>query len=102
MALARIDDESDVYVYENYDGEVICCGCLLNNNRSVTFSSYSDAIEHLIEHQDSRQAVPDHVINQLGRDRRDYGDDIKKAQRLMKEHPVDPLAHITSWHRKAV
>jgi len=101
MALARIGDESDVYVYEDCDGQVVCSGCLLNNNRVITFSSYTEAIEHLIDHQERRHAVPDYVINQLGSDRRDYGDDIKNAQKAMKEHPVDPLAHVTSWHRKA-
>jgi len=101
MAFARVG-VSDVYLYEDYDGQVNCSGCLLNNNRSVTFDSNTDAIEHLIMHQRRGHAVEDYVINQLSRDRRDYGDDIKRAQKSMKEHPVDPLAHVTNWHRNGI
>jgi len=50
MALARIGDESDVYVYEDCDGQVVCSGCLLNNNRVITFSRKEDS--YCIHHGD--------------------------------------------------
>lgn len=57
-------DGSDVYVYDDVNGKVACCGCLLGG-ASRYFVTHAELALHLREHEAAGHQVPAWVYDDL-------------------------------------
>lgn len=57
MAYVRFSEDSDVYVYHDGDGYV-CCGCRFEE-KSWTYDTADEIVEHLHEHELAGHMVPE-------------------------------------------
>jgi hypothetical protein len=85
---------SDVYVYLDSYGSLVCCGCALTEataewplGRSPHVYSTDAMLAHLAEHQAAGHTVPESCIADLGRDRDE--NDAFIAARTMQSHSPD-------------
>jgi len=49
---------SDVYIYDDTNGGITCCGC-------CNVPTHAEMIDHVKEHIEKRDAVPEFVIRRL-------------------------------------
>lgn len=54
---------SDVYLFEHVGGYAECCGCSLRDNPE--FDTPLLALDHLLEHIEAGDYVPDYAIERL-------------------------------------
>ncbi len=67
---------SDVYVFDNTDGQIECCSCYLDGRpRNFTSTTRSGMIAHLEAHRAIGQCVPDYVTDHLREEIVVVGDD---------------------------
>lgn len=67
MSYCRFSD-GDVYMYEHVNGFIECCACSLKDGKSVALLNRKDALEHLYQHRDNEDKVPEYAINRLIKD----------------------------------
>ncbi len=53
---------SDVYVFDNTDGYIECCGCLLRPRREFWFKTEAEMLAHLREHAAAGHHVPAYFL----------------------------------------
>lgn len=64
MSYARWTEDSNVYCFEIQGGwECHCCG--LNNGESITFIMLVALRNHLIEHREKGDKVPQYAIDRI-------------------------------------
>lgn len=63
MSYCRFSEESDVYVYPEVDGGVLCVGC------DLRLAWREDMIEHLLtQHRARGERVPESALDRLRRE----------------------------------
>ena len=81
MAYARFRTEgSDVYVYEDWRGFLVCCGCGLSANKETQSSLRSEMIAHLKAHLDVGHKVPQSAFEELESEIASSGDAVVKVE----------------------
>lgn len=61
-------DGSNVYLYEQDIGEIVCCTCRLNS-RSIVLYGIDEALTHIAEHRAAGHHVPEWVDEEIEADR---------------------------------
>lgn len=61
MSWARFSDDSSVYIYEDVDKYINCCGCCLEDPRETTFTEAAPLKAHLDRHVAAGHKVPARV-----------------------------------------
>ena len=69
MAYCRFGD-SDIYLFHDCGGYIRCCGCCLvgdffSGNKDPTFSTRTDAIDHICDHLKNDDYVASEVVGYL-------------------------------------
>jgi hypothetical protein len=67
--------EADVYIFMSVGGWLECCGCSLGRSR---FDSTQEMIDHIAEHRENNDYVPEHVIQDLWEDAGENFPDLKE------------------------
>lgn len=70
MAYCRWGVDSDLYVYHQCSGGIVCTDC------AGVFHRRSDVIRHVKEHEARGDLVPFDLIQNLEQEIRDIGDDV--------------------------
>ena len=88
MSYCRFGDDSDVYLYDSFNGNIVCCVCRLTPLERGEFtsldgttntvycredtylSSPTKAIRHLRKHRRAGHMVPRYAFRRLRRERR--------------------------------
>lgn len=66
VAYVRWSERSAVYIYDDLNGGITCCGCLLHpDGHSVNTFNHETMIKHVRQHIGAGHKVPDHVIPEL-------------------------------------
>ena len=66
MSYVRFGDDSDVYVFDQVDGVLCCCGCQLSYRRiSYYAETAAEMADHLREHEAAGHMVPAGVIDRI-------------------------------------
>ena len=79
MAYARFgSDGSEVYVYDDARGFLVCCDCVLSESKEARSVSRSEMIKHLRAHVESGHSVPLSAFAELENEISKLGDAIKK------------------------
>lgn len=55
--------QCDVYVYDDCNGGVTCCGCSLADCRHTNMETHKEMAAHLQKHVGAGHDVPQHVID---------------------------------------
>lgn len=61
MSYARFGKNSDVYVYDDVNGYIACCGCILGDKWD--FHSVPEIIAHMEEHIAAGHTVPEYLTD---------------------------------------
>ncbi len=61
MSFARFSNTSSVYVYDDVNGSIACCGCILGDQWE--FHSVPEIIEHMRAHETAGHKVPAHLFD---------------------------------------
>jgi hypothetical protein len=78
MAYARFRAEgSDVYVYHDVGGFLICVRCGLSDERETRTTSRKAMVEHLKSHLTAGESVPQSAFDELEREILELGDDLR-------------------------
>ncbi|HEY1707631.1 MAG TPA: hypothetical protein VGG10_05160 [Rhizomicrobium sp.] len=67
MAVCRLGENSDVYVYQSVEGGFDCGGCILGRN-NFNAADENAILEHLKEHRAAGHKVPNEAFRELGAD----------------------------------
>jgi hypothetical protein len=59
VSYCRFSKNNDIYVYENVNGFISCCGCYLNDGKSVDFATGDAAAKHIIDHLSRGEIIED-------------------------------------------
>ena len=83
MSYVRFSENSDVYVYDDANGCLCCCGCALNPT-SYYAETAVEMVKHLLQHEAAGHQIPVGVIEVIGSTGNEDGD---RAERRRKgEH----------------
>lgn len=67
MSYARFGSDSNVYVFQSCDLELVCYGCQLDS-KDPRFTTARTALDHLEKHIEAGHKVPDYTIAQIKED----------------------------------
>lgn len=74
---------SDIFLYQNNNGSIVCCGCQLNSqDGDRLFNSRERAIAHVEAHIAYGDSVPDNVIERLLQEIAEDGDDTNRGRHV--------------------
>ena len=86
MSYVRFSSVSDVYVYQDIDFGLRCCGCKLRTSLgSWDTRSRRAMVEHLAEHIEKGHKVPTDVCETLLDEIRECGDDSPGEMHLAQD-----------------
>ncbi len=75
MAYCRIGEDSDVYLYEDCEGFISCCGCGLPAFPPIVkIYRRSEALAHLNLHVEAGEKVPERAFRLMREDLEKDGD----------------------------
>jgi hypothetical protein len=77
MAYARFRSEgSDLYIYEDVHGYLVCMRCDLSESKETRTSSRKEMIEHMRAHVNAGHKVPQSAFVELEKDMAEFGDKV--------------------------
>jgi len=65
MSYARFSPDSDVYVFDDRNGTLCCCGCQLSGRTSYYAETAAEMADHLREHEAAGHMVPAFLIDRI-------------------------------------
>lgn len=68
MSFAHFSENSDIYLFHNVGGWIECACCPLFHAHTARFFTWTDAIDHLLEHICQGHKVPESAIKRLERE----------------------------------
>jgi len=68
MSYCRMGPDSDVYLYADINGGWSCCGCAFVESSTARFYSLEHVFDHMVEHRQAAQKVPERVFDRLRRE----------------------------------
>lgn len=68
MSYCRLSDYSDVYLYPDVDGGVMCCFCRLNDAERIRLWTLEDTLAHIHAHREAGHKVPTGVEEDVRQD----------------------------------